>query len=828
MARQWVDKSAFAPCLGVSYVGVDGAGSGAACVRAGESGSFSNGGHVSDAKPPRAARDQEQGPESAQRALGAAPPSEESIAIDSMFVGSAQPSQKAASAVPDIAALGQRFLAEAPHSRIVTRLHSLLSSLDPAWTLEAQLDWLEQLSDWLHRRNWPRGRRQTSLNLLADSDPRTLHLQLLVDVLAQVEPWRAAFSHLLRSVLGQVQATGLFTDVGLAQEPGFWREATSRLQEVLLPRPPSPHQLSELLLRVLPTSEDASWLPRVPSDLFERFLSLLQVSEPSDLVIGRSPWQNLRASIHEAVVVLAARVCALGLANDVRERMPDTPLAELPYLRLRRVCDALIELGPGSGRSAASAVPAAAGSSMAATAGASIVEAFVVIQDCRQAVQQVLSHLEDYGVSVDLVYRLELINAMVGRIEALLGLLFSRPAEGTGAGHEVAQFVAELIDAQAQRRSLRALFRTSTQQLSRKIVERTGKSGEKYITETPSEWRWMLLAGSGAGVLTAGTAMLKFWLSAWKLPAFFAGLVASGNYALSFVIIQLCHFTLATKQPSMTAAALAGALSQRGRTMQAEQPRFDRLVDMIARITRSQFAAALGNLGAVVPAALIADWLWRRRTGTPFLDGGNAAYTVHSLLPWIALPFAALTGVYLWLSSLAASWLENWTVYHRLPAALAGSRRLRRVFGVRGSSWLAHVLERQVAGIGGVVALGILLGMSPVIGQFFGLPTEVRHVTLSSAALALAAASDVVSHGAHVLLRQDYLYAALGILCILAANFGVSFALALWVAFRARGVRSRELGLLLRALGTRLRRSPFEFLVPLAQRMKTDPVQPAQ
>lgn len=772
---------------------------------------------MSDASAPRPPRTQTQ--PSDPRSAGPVPASEESIAIDSLIAPSGAAANARQASVPDIAALGQRFLAEAPTSRIVTRLHALLSGIDASWGLEQQLDWLEALGDWLHRRNWPRGRRQTSLNLLQDSDPRTLHLQLLVDVLTQVEPWRRAFSHLLRSVLAQMQATSLFTDVGLSQESGFWREATARMQEVLLPRPPSLNQLSELLLRVLPNNEDASWLPRVPRDLFVRLLDLLHVGETPESPAGARPWQSLRGAIHEAVLVLAARVCALGLANDVRERLPETPLVELPFLRLRRVCDSLLDSGPL--RSAP--MNAAAGVNTSAAFGAAIVEAFVLIQDCRQAVQRVLGHLEDFGVSVDLVYRLELINAQLGRIEALLGLLYARPEAAAGGGHEVAHFVAELIDAQTQRRSLRALFRTSTQQLSRKIVERTGKSGEKYITETPAEWRWMLLAGVGAGVLTAGTAMLKFLLSAWKLPAFFAGLVASTNYALSFVIIQLCHFTLATKQPSMTAAALAGALSQRRQLGQLEQPLFDRLVDMIARITRSQFAAALGNLGAVVPAALLCDWLWRRRTGQPFLDPASAAYTVHSLLPWIALPFAALTGVYLWLSSLAASWIENWTVYHQLPTALAGSRRLRRVFGVRGAAWIGRTLERQVAGIGGVVALGFLLGMSPVVGQFFGLPTEVRHVTLSSGALALSAASDVVAQGGRVLVSKDYLYAATGIVVILAANFGVSFALALWVALRARGVRSRELGLLLRALLGRLRRSPLEFFFPLRPRVQAEP-----
>ena len=123
--------------------------------------------------------------------------------------------------IPDVVTMGHRFLPDAPTSRIVTRLHALLTAIDPGWELEAQLDWLEQLSDWLHRRGWPRGRRLTSANLLVDHDPRTLHLQLLVTVLSNVEPWRVVFSGLMRSVLGQMQATQLFSDIGLPQEPGF-------------------------------------------------------------------------------------------------------------------------------------------------------------------------------------------------------------------------------------------------------------------------------------------------------------------------------------------------------------------------------------------------------------------------------------------------------------------------------------------------------------------------------------------------------------------------------------------------------------------------------
>ena len=94
---------------------------------------------------------------------------------------------------------------------------------------------------------------------------------------------------------------------------------------------------------------------------------------------------------------------------------------------------------------------------------------------------------------------------------------------------------------------MRALFRTSTHQLAR--VSSTLPAKAVKIRETPAEWRSMLFAGCGAGVLTAGTAVTKVLVSGWALPTFFTGFFASVNYASFFVVIQLCHFTLATSGP---------------------------------------------------------------------------------------------------------------------------------------------------------------------------------------------------------------------------------------------------------------------------------------
>jgi site-specific recombinase len=290
------------------------------------------------------------------------------------------------------------------------------------------------------------------------------------------------------------------------------------------------------------------------------------------------------------------------------------------------------------------------------------------LRDCRQAVHDVLNQLDARGVSVDLVYRLDAIHAKLERLEVLLALLV--PGFATQGAPAPSEFVAGLVRAQYARRGVGGLVQQSTSRLARKIIERAGHSGEHYITQTRAEWFGMLRSAAGGGVLTAGTAALKFTIAAAHLPLFFLGLFASINYAGSFLLMQRLGFTLATKQPSMTAAALAASLDRDDAPYGGPSTmvrRVDRLVDLVAAIARSQLAAAIGNVVVVVPTALMFDLLWRAGTRESYLDPAHAHHVVASLHVFTSgtIPFAALTGVLLWMASVAAGWLENWAVYRR-------------------------------------------------------------------------------------------------------------------------------------------------------------------
>jgi site-specific recombinase len=203
--------------------------------------------------------------------------------------------------------------------------------------------------------------------------------------------------------------------------------------------------------------------------------------------------------------------------------------------------------------------------------------------------------------------------------------------------------------------------------------------------------------------------------------------------------------------------------------------------------------------------------LWRLIAGHSYLDHHDAEHVFQTLSPLDSLTvlYAAETGVLLWLASVIGGWFDNWAAYHRLPRAIAEHPLGRRVGRMRMRRF-ADSLSRNAAGWATSVSLGFLLGMTPAFGKFFGLPLDVRHVTLSTGMLALAAATidqDWIGHGA--LLRA---LAGIGVMFVL--NLSVSFLLSLANAARAYDLPRRDLFELLRRIVRRFVRSPGQFLLP--------------
>src|SRR5450830_2020225 len=338
------------------------------------------------------------------------------------------------------------------------------------------------------------------------------------------------------------------------------------------------------------------------------------------------------------------------------------------------------------------------------------------------------------------------------------------------------------------------------------MVERNGDHGAHYIARDRAGYRAMLKAGCLGGMVTAFTVLVKVMLGQVGLAHFFDGLFASVNYTISFLTIALIGGVLATKQPAVTAPALAAKMGELD-TVDGLRS----LLTEIAMLLRSQAAAVFGNLTGVIPAMLLISAATLLLSGAHLMTSAHAQAAIHGLSLVGPTPlYAALTGVLLWLASLAAGFADNWFALRRLRETLAHQRRLVHALGpTRAARWAAW-LERHVATIAGNVSLGVLLGMTPVVAQFFGLPLDVRHVTLATGTLVAAGAS----LGWGILATPAFWLAVSGILLIGILNVGVAFACAMTLALRAREIPARIRRVVFRAVLRRFTASPLSFFFP--------------
>ena len=302
------------------------------------------------------------------------------------------------------------------------------------------------------------------------------------------------------------------------------------------------------------------------------------------------------------------------------------------------------------------------------------------------------------------------------------------------------------------------------------------------------------------------TAAIKMRIMEAQLPPFVEGLASGTNYALSFVILQALGLMLATKQPAATAATFAGIVrDNRG------VERSIKIADFVSHITSTQLAAAISNVVAVSLGAVLFERLWDWVFRHSYLPEQSATYVYKTLHPFeshTAL-YAIITGVILWLAALAGGWCENFATYYRISDAIIQHPLTSGV----DPTWMRRVgatFERNLGGWTTCIVLGYLLGFTPVLGHFFGLPLDVRHVTLSTGTLALAA-----SRFGTESLGRVWLYTAMaGIAVVFVLNLFVSFTIAGMVALRAYDVSLSEQVSILRYLIREGIKSPLKFIFP--------------
>ena len=675
------------------------------------------------------------------------------------------------------------FPAEQSHNPSLLQLADRVEALVRAGTLHSRLDAVVALMNWLRHKDSqiPELKPEVASDRWAGSDFRRQRVWL--SILETSPELRDRHNAAIAAILEETDGVALFAQAGLPTDRGLLPEFFERLFLAILPEPREENDLARLFLRLFPTNREVDhFFSMPPSHLTEYIRVVVPVEHPE-------VWEKPVASLLDAFCLLAARVQGLGLSEKLRIRGQGWPVQQSPFFRFARASDALIL-----------AIRQKSGTSEAALAWKT------AVQDCRAELRAIVSHLDARGVNLDIVYTMDVIEQSLKRMEIISGVLVAQP--GPPKLVTSLRLLREVIRGRLHDRSLWGLAQNSFRLLAKKIVEWAGKTGEHYVTSGREEYRQMWYAALGGGSLTVGTAAIKMMVTHHGLPLFVEGFLAGLNYAISFVLMHIFHLALATKQPSMTGAALAQIIHRR-----RDESDDQELISYVQRIVRSQLAAALGNIIAVGAGAVAFSLLWKWTFGVPFLDAELADYAVKSMNPLRSgtIIFAALTGVILWLSSLAGGWIENWAVYHQLPRAIA-EHRLGGSFKPETLQRVSESFAKNIAPWGGSIVLGFMLGMTPSFAHFFGLPLDVRHVTLSTGTLSLG----ITSRGLEVLGSGALIMAGLGVAVTFVLNLGVSFFLALWLALRAQDVSPKDSKQIVLTLLRRLRDNPREFFLPPA------------
>jgi len=656
-------------------------------------------------------------------------------------------------------------------------LDVLASSVSPDQSLEERLNWLVDVAQWIRR---PGHEGETPP---ANMSPQSGRLRRFLDILDRNPPWKLAVAKTLRSILRETRAVALFSETGLPRQFGLLTEIGGRLARKFLPPQPGSAELGVLFERLFPSRGDDVWIENLDEAALERFGAMLEHGAgPAD-----TGWNKLAEELEDALACLAAQIRVTGCSGAIRGRLKNQSVRELAFFKLG---------------TALSSTFAARDQGDAAAMSAELNYLQSLMDACHRARAEALAHLEKSGVSTEVVYHLAFIEASLQRFQELLELAFDpAPQLRRSAG-----FVALLVRQTRAQDSVVDLLRQNWRLLTRKIVERSGETGEHYIARSRREYGLMLKSAAGGGAIMAVTAWLKTILLAWGLPGLMQGIAASLNYSLGFVAIQLTGSALATKQPANTAPALAARMHNVREPAAVEQ-----LVDEIVWLVRSQIASIVGNLALVVPAMLLLHFVILGWTGKVIMPPEKAVKAIHAVSIFgPSVIYAALTGVLLWASSLTAAWAGNWFACHHIGEALATDRRLIRTLGTTRTARFARWWTRNIAGLCGNISFGFMLGILPAVAEFAGVPLDIRHVTLSSCFLT----ASVATLGFGALATKAFVLAALGIAGIGLMNLTVSFSLAMFVATRACDIKSPERHAIYRAVARRARQQPLSFLFP--------------
>lgn len=592
----------------------------------------------------------------------------------------------------------------------------------------------------------------------------------------------------------------MLSDAAILQDADFLFEVKKRMLAKVLPYQPQKDTLQYILNQVFYLNSDAVWVGKIPMEELLHLFELLSFRDIYGSVKEKTPLSELLNVMN----LIPQRMSGRAMENDVIKMVPEYSQFESPFAAFEKELQEIIE-------------KVRTGEKHAITSDDLVYKQLLILhKQCEEYVDKAFANSSKYGISIKVNQSLLRIRQQLHRMKILIPLLVIDKEEDKKCN--TIQLALQLIKFNCYKNNVGQLINESTQLLSYEITQHTAKTGEHYITESPKEYFGMLKAALGGGFIVGILCVIKLLFSKIETSAFGHAFLYSLNYSLGFIAIYLCGFTLATKQPAMTAATIIQALEKGMKKKGQSENKHSSFAKLFARLFRSQFIAFVGNVVMAFPVSLLGIWLIDQafdyniaETKWPKLLGDlNPIYSP-------AIFHASIAGVFLFLSGIISGSVSNRNKHNQVYYRIQEHPFLKMSLGAEKTKRIARWFEHNWAGVVSNGWFGVFLGSTASIGIFLGLNLDIRHITFASGNFALG------------LFGTDFKvdlwmigWSILGIGLIGFMNFIVSFALSLGLAFRSRNIPASEIYLLNKAIWGHFKKRPLSFFLPVKDKREEE------
>ena len=577
------------------------------------------------------------------------------------------------------------------------------------------------------------------------------------------------------------------TEANILSENAFFPELKKRISYKFLPPVEDENTISYIISKVLfnPKS-DSDYIKNIKPEDGSEFFKLMEIEKISTL-------PKVKKELLISANILALRSVGNALEAGITKMVPEYKNFDNPFVALQSELDSLI------GRFKEDE------NLQINSKDVDYKQIKIYLQQCLDFVDKAFKNACKFGISSKINQSLLKIRQQLKRIQDIIPILVVDTEEDILTNSK--NLVSNTLKYNSHRNNVRELIDDSTRLISHLITSHTAETGTHYIATSPKEYLKMFWKASGGGIIVGFLCIFKMMMSYSHGSEFSHAVLYSLNYAFGFIIIYLLGFTLATKQPAMTAATMAKVLSDES----SSEKNYKEFANLVAKLSRTQFIAFVGNVLWSFPVALAIiygmDW---------FLEKNFAVAKADKLLKDLnpieskAILHACIAGFFLFISGIISGNISNSSIFNQIPERISQSPFLNQVIGAKNSKKLSNFYTKHWAGIISNFWFGIFLGVIAPLGVFLGLDLDIRHITFSAGNFALA----LYGKGFDID-TYTFVISLVTIFLIGAFNFIVSFGLSMLLAFRSRKVNFGELTIIYKTILKYFIKNPLRFFIPL-------------